>query len=167
MRSPCQDFRELVGGRAFSTSDPPFSCSGPSRSSRRAPLSSARCQELGGALWGKSCLCFRTDSRSSDGSAPSQVSLSSRDRRWDIVTALLFPAEILWWRRLEPRPVSGAGSFPLLSCKLLQNTKNTQNISQTLLVRASNCCNCHGDVIYLELGGKMVHAIMNGRRSGS
>ena len=79
--------------------------------------------------------------------APPQVSFSSRDGRWDIVTALLFPAEIFWWRRLEPRPVSGAGSFPLPSCKLLQNTKNTQNISQMLLVRASNCCNCHRDAI--------------------
>lgn len=79
--------------------------------------------------------------------APPQVSSSSRDGRWDLVTALLFPAEFLEWRRLEPRPVSGAGSFPLPSGKLLQDTKNTQNISQMLLVRASECCNCHRDVI--------------------
>lgn len=79
---------------------------------------------------------------------PPQVSFRSCGGRWDIVTERLFPAEILWWwRRLEPRPVSGAGSVPLPSCKLLQNTKNTQNISQMLLVRASNCCNCHRDVI--------------------
>lgn len=42
---------------------------------------------------------------------------------------LFFLEEVLCWRHLELWQGSGAGSFSVPICRLLQNAKNTPNIS--------------------------------------
>lgn len=60
---------------------------------------------------------------------PWQVAFRSPDGQWDGVTVLFFLEEVLCWRHLELWLGSGAGSFSVPICRLLQNAKNTPNIS--------------------------------------